>query len=200
MKTAMFLVQPPQSSSFATIVRQHQAMVFSIGWHFLRDRAVAEELAQDAFLQLHRNLASIESPAHLTNWLRRVMTRRCIDHARRAKLRPRVALDEAPEPSVAASEVDPFLTSLLDRQIARLPERSRASRACSSCCWFFSQRDTAPIVLEMTTMAIKIRMPFINAPLGCRESETYRPPSLFCVPMPAMLLRIVVSACRFFML
>ena len=125
MKTAMFLVQPQQSSSFATMVRQHQAMVFSIGWHFLRDRAVAEELAQDAFLQLHRNLASIESPAHLTNWLRRVMTQRCIDYARRAKLRPRVALDEAPEPSVAASEADPFLTSLLDRQIAKLPERSR---------------------------------------------------------------------------
>jgi RNA polymerase sigma-70 factor, ECF subfamily len=100
-------------------------MVFSIGWHFLRDRSAAEELAQDAFLQLHRNLGSIESPAHLTNWLRRVMTQRCIDYSRRARLRPRVGLDDAPEPSVAAAPPDPYLTSILDRQIARLPERSR---------------------------------------------------------------------------
>ena len=37
---------------FASLVRQHQAMVFSIAWHLLRDRAVAEELAQDVFLSL----------------------------------------------------------------------------------------------------------------------------------------------------
>jgi RNA polymerase sigma-70 factor (ECF subfamily) len=129
MKTAMFLVQqqPARSAppAFATIVREYQAMVYSIGWHFLRDRAVAEELAQDVFLQLHRNLDSIESPAHMTNWLRRVMTQRCIDQSRRAKIRPRVGLDDAPEPSVAAVERDPMLSGILDRQIARLPERSR---------------------------------------------------------------------------
>ncbi len=132
MKTAMFLVQqqpkssaPPLPATFAAMLREHQAMVFSIGWHFLRDRAVAEELAQDVFLKLHENLGSIESGSHLTNWLRRVMTQRCIDHSRRARLRPRVGLDGAPEPRVAAVERDPMLASILDRQIARLPERSR---------------------------------------------------------------------------
>ena len=132
MKTAMFLVQQrPQKSigaapgGFAAIVREHQAMVFSIGWHFLRDRGVAEELAQDVFLQLHKHFASIESPAHLTNWLRRVMTQRCIDQVRRARLRPRVALEDAPELRVAPREHDPLLATMLDRQIARLPERSR---------------------------------------------------------------------------
>jgi len=128
----MFLVQQPQQKSigeapggFASIVREHQAMVFSIGWHFLRDRGVAEELAQDVFLKLHRHLESLESAAHVVNWLRRVMTQRCIDHARRERLRPRVRLDDAPEPRVAAMERDPLLAEMLDRQIARLPERSR---------------------------------------------------------------------------
>ena len=134
MKTAMYLVQQQRQSrpvsstalpAFAVMVREHQAMVYSIGWHFVRDRAVAEELAQDVFLQLHKNLGSIESAAHLTNWLRRVMTQRCIDYVRRARIRPRVGLDQAPEPSAAAVERDPLLTSMLDRQIARLPERSR---------------------------------------------------------------------------
>lgn len=124
MKTAMLLVPMP-TPPFATIVREHQAMVYSIGWHFLRDRAVAEELAQDVFLQLHKNMGSIESAAHVTNWLRRVMTQRCIDYSRRARLRPRVGLEDAPEPSVTAVERDPMLSTILDRQIARLPERSR---------------------------------------------------------------------------
>src|ERR1022692_4148087 len=56
---------------FASLVRQHQAMVFSIAWHLLRDRAVAEELAQDVFLSLYQHLAELESPEHVQFWLRR---------------------------------------------------------------------------------------------------------------------------------
>ena len=114
---------------FADIVREHQAMVFSIAYHFLRDRPVAEELAQEVFLHLHKNMRAIESSAHLARWLRKVTTHRCIDQARRLKLRPRVSLTEylerAPEPAAAGRESDPMLTETLRRLIAALPERSR---------------------------------------------------------------------------
>ena len=110
---------------FAEIVRQHQAMVFSIGWHFLRDRSTAEDLAQDVFLSLHRNLGSIESPSHLTNWLRQAMTRRCIDWSRRSAQRKRISLESVPEPSEPANSKDPLMTTRVDRAIAKLPERSR---------------------------------------------------------------------------
>ena len=42
----------PEPLDFEDLVRRHQAMVFSIAFHFLQDRAAAEELAQDVFLQL----------------------------------------------------------------------------------------------------------------------------------------------------
>ncbi|MGA2149233.1 MAG: sigma factor, partial [Bryobacteraceae bacterium] len=45
---------------FNRLVKEHQAMVYSVAWHFLRDRPLAEEVAQDVFLSLHRNLATIE--------------------------------------------------------------------------------------------------------------------------------------------
>lgn len=37
-------------SAFAALVREHQAMVFGLAYHFLHNRAQAEELAQDVFL------------------------------------------------------------------------------------------------------------------------------------------------------
>jgi len=37
------------ASDFARIVREHQSMVFSVAYHFLRDRAAAEEVAQEHF-------------------------------------------------------------------------------------------------------------------------------------------------------
>ena len=73
----MFLVQqqPARSAppAFATIVREHQAMVYSIGWHFLRDRAVAEELAQDVFLKVHKGLPYFRGEAKLSTWIYRIV-------------------------------------------------------------------------------------------------------------------------------
>src|SRR5689334_3410149 len=54
------------STAFADLVREHQGMVFSIAYHYLQDRSLAEDLAQEVFLELYQSLAKIQSPAHLT--------------------------------------------------------------------------------------------------------------------------------------
>jgi RNA polymerase sigma factor (sigma-70 family) len=69
-------------------------MVFSIAYRFLRDRAVAEELAQDVFLKLYRELPRLQSPDHVKFWLRKVISHRAMDHARSAHRRHEVALGE----------------------------------------------------------------------------------------------------------
>src|SRR6266571_1262633 len=111
--------------AFADIVHQHQGMVFSLAHHFLRDRWLAEELAQEVFLNLHQNLGSIKSPAHLVFWLRKVTSHRCIDQARRQKVRPQVSLEDVPEPATTAKENDLFLSEMLRRVVDTLPEKAR---------------------------------------------------------------------------
>ncbi len=109
--------------SFATLIHEHQDMVFSIAWHFLHDRARAEEIAQEVFLQLYRALGEIESPAHLTFWLRRVTANRCIDESRR---RWRVVtLDQAADIARAADETDPLLIRRVGQLLQRLPAQQR---------------------------------------------------------------------------
>lgn len=110
---------------FAEIVRDQQAMVFSMSYHFLRDRSLAEELAQEVFLELYRNLAAIESPAHLVFWLRKVTSRRCIDQTRRRAFWPKFRLDEVPEPVAKIRTADPMLSRALARLVASLPEKAR---------------------------------------------------------------------------
>lgn len=115
---------------FAQIVADNQSLVFSLAVRFLRDREGAEELAQDVFLQLYRKLSdqtlhAIESPAHATGWLRRAICHRCIDEARKRRLRPRVGLDAAPEPLAESGEPDLLLNERLRRLVAELPENAR---------------------------------------------------------------------------
>ncbi len=116
---------PRSGLDFDSLVRQHQAMVFSLAWHFLHDRAVAQEVAQDVFLALHRNLAKIESPEHAQFWLRKTAARRAIDEVRRRKRRSQVALEEVAEPAAPTGAPDPMLDALLRRLIAALPEAPR---------------------------------------------------------------------------
>lgn len=113
--------------AFRRLVEEHQGMVYSIGLHFLRDGTLAEDIAQDVFLELHRNIRSIESGAHLLYWLRRVAARKCIDHTRKMRLRPRVGLEDAPEPAARPRESDPFLSAQVRALVAGLPEKMRAA-------------------------------------------------------------------------
>jgi RNA polymerase sigma-70 factor, ECF subfamily len=113
--------------TFAQAVETHKAMVYSIAWHILGDRALAEELAQDVFLELHRSWRSIKSPDHMLYWLRRVTTHRAIDRVRKRRLRPETSLEEQTwEPSVLERLHDSLLSSYLERMVASLPEKQRA--------------------------------------------------------------------------
>ncbi len=110
---------------FAVIVRENQAMVYSIALHFLHEPALAEELAQEVFLQLFQNLGRLRSRAHITFWLRKVTSHRCIDYARRRSQATEVALDRVPEPVTAGEFSDPLLRSHLRKLVASLPEKKR---------------------------------------------------------------------------
>ena len=112
--------------AFASVVDTHKGMVYSIAWQFLRDRVAADELAQDVFLQLHKNWARIESPAHLVFWLRKVATHRAIDAARKRKAKAETSLEEPDEPTVLERVHDSFLSSYLQRMVASLPEKQRS--------------------------------------------------------------------------
>jgi RNA polymerase sigma-70 factor, ECF subfamily len=114
---------PP--ADFESIVREHSAMVYSIAWHYLHDRAVAEDVAQDVFLQLHRDLGQIEGGGHVKHWLRRVAVHRSIDQLRARKARLHVALEDAPQLAARERDADPLMSRLLRRLVASLPEQAR---------------------------------------------------------------------------
>lgn len=110
---------------FNRILADNQSLVFSLALRFLRDRAGAEELAQDVFLQLYQRLGRIESPSHAASWLRRAICHRCIDEARKRRLRPRLSLEAVPEPSAEPADPDLLLNDRLRRLVGELPDNAR---------------------------------------------------------------------------
>ena len=124
--TALATVPQIAVLDFDELVREHQSMVFSVCYHFLHHRELAEEVAQEVFLSLHRHIRDLQSSAHALNWLRKVAVQRSFDAARRRKRRPQVELAQVAEPSVPAAPGDPMLGEVLRRLIATLAEAPRA--------------------------------------------------------------------------
>lgn len=109
--------------AFEALVRRHQRRVYSLALHAVRDEGLAEELAQDVFVQLHANLARLESGRHLSAWLRRVTSHRVID-ALRVRKTP-VCLDVVPEPASEAPSPDPLANRLVRAALGRLAPQAR---------------------------------------------------------------------------
>ena len=94
------------------------------------DRALAEDLAQDAFLKAYRNLSAFDTKRRLSSWLFRIAHNTAIDSLRRARTRtfaleaPASAADDAVFDPPAPPAPDPVeqeaLGSALDRAMAAL--------------------------------------------------------------------------------
>jgi RNA polymerase sigma-70 factor (ECF subfamily) len=108
-------------------MREHQSMVFSIARRIVHDPSLAEEVAQDVFLELYGHLASLASEDHVVHWLRRVTVHRSIDQARRRLRRPQdyaamsFAEPGVAEPAAVSQNADPWLAERLRQMIEALP-------------------------------------------------------------------------------
>ena len=118
-----------EAAAFAALVRERQRSVYSLALRMLCDRQKAEDLAQEVFLQLHRNLASIESGTHLGFWLRKVTVNRAIDRLRREpkmEILPLEAADAVANDGPYDEPGDNLLVRRLQQLVNQLPPAPRA--------------------------------------------------------------------------
>ena len=117
---------------FEQLVDAHQSMVFSLALRMTGDRGLAEEIAQDVFMELDRNLNKLENADHACFWLRRVTMSRSADALRRRKVRGLdlwVEMEDvhsAPVANAAEDRTSP-LSARLEQLLATLPEPQRAA-------------------------------------------------------------------------
>ena len=92
------------SLAFEEIVRRHQRAAWNVAWRFLGDAEEAEDVVQDAFLNLLQAAARYRPAAPFRSYLFRIVTRLCLDRARKKHPIYTYALPDVADPAPTASE------------------------------------------------------------------------------------------------
>ena len=93
---AIRLAQEGNASAFEQLYRRHSGHVYSICLRILKDAGEAEDLTQEAFLQLFRKIHTFRGEAKFSTWLHRLTTNLVLMRLRK-KRHPEVPLDATHE-------------------------------------------------------------------------------------------------------
>ena len=86
------------------MLRTHQGAVRAFLRRVCGDAALADDLAQDAFIKAYRALDQLSDPQKLRSWLFGIAYREFLNHTRRAKRRRRLSWGAVPpEPAAVPS-------------------------------------------------------------------------------------------------
>jgi len=100
----MFAVANGDINAFEEIVLRHQKAAWSVAYRFLGDSAEAEDVAQDAFLKILAAAPRYRPSAAFHTFLVRVVSRLCMDRARKMHPVYTDAPPELPTPEPSASQ------------------------------------------------------------------------------------------------
>jgi RNA polymerase sigma-70 factor, ECF subfamily len=101
------------------LVERHQGALYRLLLRLVRDPALAEDLAQEAFVKAFRSLASFDPARRFSSWLLKIGHNTALDHLRRRRV-PTVPLAGEDEGHHRAP-----LAKLADPGIANPEERAR---------------------------------------------------------------------------
>jgi RNA polymerase sigma-70 factor, ECF subfamily len=115
-----------EQEAFERLVPAYRRRVFGLAYGMLRDRAAAEDLAQEVFVKLWQALPRYDGRAQLSTWIYAI-TRNAALSALRARRRS-VSLSDpavlAEAEGVAAADAEPGDAGLR-RRVEALPEKQR---------------------------------------------------------------------------
>jgi RNA polymerase sigma-70 factor (ECF subfamily) len=92
--------QDGHESAFRELVRRYQRPVFSLVYRMVRDREIAEDLAQETFVKVLNAIDSYRPEHKFSSWIFKIANNAAIDHLRRREP-DLLSLDGAPDATSA---------------------------------------------------------------------------------------------------
>jgi RNA polymerase sigma-70 factor (ECF subfamily) len=150
-------------TAFAELVDRYKDLVYGLIYRMVRDRGLADDLAQDVFLKVHRGLPYFRGEARLSTWIFRIVQNVCVQT--RTSRRPDVSLEDGP------GDRSPRQFGSVDQAFGAIEDRDRLEKALAQL----------PATYRMLVVAHYMRgvqyeslAEALNLPLGTVKTHLYR--------------------------
>jgi RNA polymerase sigma-70 factor, ECF subfamily len=150
-------------TAFAELVDRYKDLVYGLIYGMVRDRGLADDLAQDVFLKVHRGLPYFRGEARLSTWIFRIVQNVCVQT--RTSRRPDVSLEDGP------GDRPPRQFGSVDQAFGAIEDRDRLEKALAQL----------PANYRMLVVAHYMRgvqyeslAEALNLPLGTVKTHLYR--------------------------
>ena len=127
-------LQEKDENAFRELVFTYQEMIVSTCLGFLKNQQEAEDVAQEVFIQVFRNIDSFRGDARLSTWLYRIAVNRSLNAVRSKKSRLLMSLDEVFEYKKNSSLELPLenlenkeRSEILNTAVQKLPDNQRTA-------------------------------------------------------------------------
>ena len=114
------LAQEGREAAYRELVRRYERPVFSLIFRMVRDREIAEDLAQDTFIKVLNHIDKYRPEFKLSSWLFKIANNVAIDHLRKRQL-DTISIDGSPH-AMSAAEVEATSFDVVARQESALDE------------------------------------------------------------------------------
>jgi RNA polymerase sigma-70 factor (ECF subfamily) len=145
-------------SAFQTLVKRHKEKVRNIIYLTMNNSALVDDIAQDVFITIYRNLKHFRFESQFTTWLYRITVNKCKDYLRRMNVRRIFSpLDdgiEVSEHSLPFEERD--ISKIVTEAISKLPVKLRMPLILKDIEGFSYQEISETLNCEMGTVKSRI--------------------------------------------
>jgi RNA polymerase sigma-70 factor (ECF subfamily) len=114
-------------STFNNLVQRHKEKVRNIIYLTIGNHDLVDDIAQEVFLTVYKNLNNFRFESQFTTWLYRITVNKCKDHLRKMKIRNIFSpiKDSEEELGYNPSPDDSDIKEIVQNAIAKLPEKLR---------------------------------------------------------------------------
>lgn len=81
--------------AFEILVKRHQDKAYRLAWSLVKDESQAQDVVQEAFLNIYRKLHTFSGDAQLSSWIYRVVVNAALMRLRKKRRRPEIGLEDA---------------------------------------------------------------------------------------------------------
>jgi len=111
------------SEAFRALVVRYQRKVYAVALGIVKDRDLAWDVAQEAFVRVHAHLAEFKGDASFSTWVLRIATHLAIDSVRKERASAKQDLDDVRDADLAGSG-----EGILATELGRSPQQNLLRR------------------------------------------------------------------------